>query len=1394
MTTSKALLINLERSRVDVTISEKYKVLQEVMSKYHGILEELNGFLEELCHPFKNWRFIVRQARGLALDHFHLLRNHPRGPDAVKLYMDIFLDAIIHSADRDVKSDAADHFLLYVQRVIQESREELPRFLDVLDHGFERILHLEEADFFFFTRSFYSIHRLAEELRRHGAPLTTHSRINPLLVRYLETTYRYWLGREDPRRWFCRELGLDAKQLGDLAGVFDPVSHRQLSENESRLRYLIGDQGLAPEARLENLLALPGYAHVVERYQETPKKILRRHAEKGQGNYRKLIFLFLIMNTGGLASIHEETLRDLNRTLTWLIEHEDIEDLKQLLRKTFAILKSNAKRYPSTALTCVLNMGKAVYQTEESALVDFFIEAVIDIGFQAPELQGVGDDGRIRANVSHVQNIRTWLELIELNPKWSKKLLSAIIVHLALRGVFIKDTDLFPRDITKFLNSDIGPVYNLAKQLVRLFPAFFNDIGAEGRLRDISTDIDEICHRKDPLIHFLRKQSHVESSSQIIDLMEATLSFWRTRERKLLKPYVPPNVYLQIENRGAYIDGVHRIMTRLFEDEQISKSHDLLQVNEKEIEGRLDGLTGVDEVDTQRIKMAISLYKMVYQKYRLSSLELGTYLKQIPPGTVPRLAELEAALTESDAREKLQKLLTYLEYLRSLILSSMAYEVREDIYRKRHFTVDIPSMYGSYRETKFDALGLTLRLERLVNVLFEELVDAIDLNLITRATFARILDYLGLFARALSLDGILSMEMKIQLDLLAQSIKSWGFSFTQFLDIFRGLSQAVRNIVNDHFNSIHQQTLKRVLEQVPAETVLPKYRLQSGHLDRERLTHTATEIFLREMISSSLGLQQLDLFLTRILNTLFQQSDKLGRERLRVLLNYDPQRAVTPIAAGGENALDIISLGNKGLNLVKLMQFGFPVPPGFIITTEIFKIRSIVDDYPPAERNLKEQVARELRALEARSGKAFGSHANPLLLSVRSGATISQPGMMDSFLNVGINEEIVQGIIGRTRHDWFAWDCYRRFLQSYGMAFGLPRDLFDEVIAGHKEGLGVSYKRDFTGAQMKKVALTYKDLIRDHGIELMESPFEQLYVAISRVFDSWNSKKAKTFRKIMGISDDWGTAVTVQHMVFGNLSQESGSGVVFTHRPTWPGDTLSLWGDFTIGNQGEDVVSGLVKTLPISQKQAKAEKRTGDLTLENRFPEIYRTIRGLAERLVFAEGWGPQEIEFTFESPLKKDLYFLQTRDMSIREAKQGLSFLASNEGGAQLLGHAIGVGGGALTGRIVYNSEEIRHWREKEPETALILLRSDTVPDDIKEIYETDGLLTARGGSTSHAAIIASRLGKTCLVGCADLVCMERKSIGFLNDVQLRAGDWISIDGRDGSIYSGIRKVKGVG
>jgi pyruvate,orthophosphate dikinase len=359
------------------------------------------------------------------------------------------------------------------------------------------------------------------------------------------------------------------------------------------------------------------------------------------------------------------------------------------------------------------------------------------------------------------------------------------------------------------------------------------------------------------------------------------------------------------------------------------------------------------------------------------------------------------------------------------------------------------------------------------------------------------------------------------------------------------------------------------------------------------------------------------------------------------------------------------------------------------------------------------------------------------------------------------------------------------------MAFGLQRDDFDAIISDWKKRLGIPYKRGFSGQQMKSVALMYKDMIRDAGVEILETPYEQLYLAIKTVLDSWESPKARTYRKIMGISGDWGTAVTVQAMVYGNISENSGTGVIFTHNPRWSGDTLKLWGDFTVGNQGEDVVSGLVQTNPISIFQQEIEMRETDITLETHYPKIYKALKDWAHDLIDNKGWSPQEMEFTFESPAIEDLYLLQTRDMAIRERKKVLTFDFDEENRAVYLGHGIGVSGGAMSGRMVFSIEEIKAWRDLEPDTRLILARADTVPDDIREIHAADGLLTARGGLTSHAAVVAHQLGKTCVVGCGNLICDEREKNCAINQIVVESGDYISIDGQEGSVFKGMIKVK---
>ncbi len=1390
MIKSKALEANLASTHVDVTIDARYECIQAVMSRYFGLMEGVNTFLRELSHPYRNWQFIVGEARGYALDYFHLFQSHPRGVEAAEAMVGIFSAVIEANVDDDVRTDAVDNLLLYLQQIIGDSHDRLPDFLPALNTAFNWIHDCPEDRFFLFVKSFYPIKRILRLLKDRGnSAITDHAVLNRLLIRTCNVTYDFWCAVKDP--WDCFQAA--AGQIRDpepVRACFSGISHDVLHTMKEHLHQIERLPETDAPLVFDQLLALTDFSTIVERYRKMPQMLLQAGDEGGQGKQWKVIFLFHIMSISDLNLIHEEALRDINRTVGWLIENESYRHLGDLIEKTLYILKTRTEQFPATSLTCVLNMGQGVYKTDNIDLINFFVDRVVDLGFQTPMLGGVGNDWQIQVNSAHLQNIRTWLELIECKPKWSSRLLSSLIIKLSLSGIFIKDTDLFPRDITRFLNSEIGPVYNLAKQLTRLFPAFFNDIGAEGVLRDISTRLDEITHRRDILIHFLRKQSHVESSNRIIRFMEAVLHFWKTRDKAPIQPFVPPSIFAQIDARGEYIDGVNALFTHLSNQGMALPEELLVEANER-IQALLAEAPGANAVDAERVALIAAFYKLLYHKYQLDYKSLHHHMQQLDRESFPDLDMLRAALDEPDLKRRLFMLMDYLERLKAVILSEETYEIRADIYKKRHITIDIPSMYGSYHERKFDALGLTFRVESLVNVLFEELVDQINLGLITRATFHDIYERLTLFDKALRLDGIYSAEVERQLDLLAHALEVRGFTFTQYLDIFKGFAVAVKNIINDYFNNIHGQNLTRILSHMPTDRILEKYLPRENAVDADKLKHRVSEIFFRDRIATSLGLQQLDLFLTRILNTLFHQSNMLPKNKLHLLLNYDPQRIITSLEEVNNNAVGIIYMGNKGLNLLKLKNLGLPVPPGFIVTTEAFRCRELIDGFAPVKKNFRQQVRQHIVQLQKISGKRFGNPANPLLFSVRSGASISQPGMMETFLDVGINEEIAEGLAHKMENPWFAWDNYRRFLQCYGMAFGLARDDFDAIIAEFKTRLGIPLKKGFTGEQMKMVALAYKARIQDEGLEMLEDPLDQLFMTINAVFSSWESPRAETYRKIMGISDDWGTAVTVQEMVFGNISPQAGSGVFFTHNPRWSGDTLSPWGDFTLENQGEDVVAGLVRTLPISVKQQEIEMRDTDITLETHYPAIYAAIRKWAAHLIYKKGWSPQELEFTFEGPSADDIYLLQTRDMAIRERKTVLAFDVEVNPVDRYLGHGIGVAGGAMSGRAVFTLAEIDRWRETEPDTALILIRGDTVPDDIKEIFASDGVLTARGGLTSHASVVAHRLGKTCVVGCGTLVCNEKEKTVQFNQVVIRSGDHISIDGREGSVYQGSMKIR---
>ncbi len=549
-------------------------------------------------------------------------------------------------------------------------------------------------------------------------------------------------------------------------------------------------------------------------------------------------------------------------------------------------------------------------------------------------------------------------------------------------------------------------------------------------------------------------------------------------------------------------------------------------------------------------------------------------------------------------------------------------------------------------------------------------------------------------------------------------------------------------------------------------------------------------------------------------------------------------------------------LGGKGANLHEMARIGLPVPPGFTITTEACIHYFKTGDFP---EGLKDEVINNLKRLEEVTGKKFGSKENPLLVSVRSGARVSMPGMMDTVLNLGLNDETVKGLVEGTGNERFAYDSYRRFVQMFGdVVLGIPKDEFEERIdiwktallltklfdleleKAHEiaekivgkeaaeikkvlenEGLNVDDETsrrierasvevkdtDLDASIMKSLVSEFKDIVQKHtGKPFPEDPMEQLFLAIEAVFKSWNNERAIEYRKIHKIPDDWGTAVNVVTMVFGNMGEDSGTGVAFTRDPS-TGENI-FYGEFLPNAQGEDVVAG-IRTPHALNEESKKETNKDLPTLEELMPDIYKQLVEIRETLE-KHYRDMQDMEFTIE---KGKLYMLQTRNgkrtaraavkIAVDMTKEGLIdketaiMRVSPEQVEKLLhpmidpkfeGKPIAKGlpasPGAASGKVVFDAEEAAELAEKGIQ--VILVRHETSPEDIKGMARSEGILTSRGGMTSHAAVVARGMGKPCIVGAESIVVDYEKEEFRVGDTVVKKGDVITIDGATGSVYLG--------
>ena len=496
-------------------------------------------------------------------------------------------------------------------------------------------------------------------------------------------------------------------------------------------------------------------------------------------------------------------------------------------------------------------------------------------------------------------------------------------------------------------------------------------------------------------------------------------------------------------------------------------------------------------------------------------------------------------------------------------------------------------------------------------------------------------------------------------------------------------------------------------------------------------------------------------------------------------------------------------LGGKGANLAEMTNLGLPIPQGFTVTTE-----ACTDYYAQGKQisaEIQEQIFANIADLEALMGKKFGDTEDPLLVSVRSGARASMPGMMDTILNLGLNDVAVEGFAKKTGNPRFAYDSYRRFIQMYSdVVMEVPKSFFEKIIDEMKEEKGVVYDTELTAEDLKELAARFKAVYKEamKGEEFPQDPKEQLMGAVKAVFRSWDNPRAIVYRRMNDIPGDWGTAVNVQCMVFGNKGETSGTGVAFTRNPST--GEKGIYGEYLINAQGEDVVAGVRTPQPISK-------------LAEDLPECYEEFMAIANKLE-NHYRDMQDMEFTIE---EGKLYFLQTRNgkrtapaainiacdlvdegkitpeeavlrIEAKSLDQLLhpTFDAAALKAGEVIGSALPASPGAAAGKVYFTADEAKAAGKGGRGERVILVRLETSPEDIEGMHAAEGILTVRGGMTSHAAVVARGMGTCCVSGCGEIKIDEEAKVFTLGGYEFHEGDYISLDGTTGKIYKGDIKT----
>jgi len=1344
---SKALAENLAVTKVaEIVLDDEAKWLLSLTDGNFGINQRCRNFLEELYHPYANPEAVASLIRQSILGDLWFYVQLPDKEKTLTVIGDLYLLAAKKCTKPMQEKRIIIEYLDFISALCD--KEGIPegvyaKLLNELDNWQKKSRELFIP--------------LNGACRKCLSNLVQVYKDNDICFRMLKDLLKegleFWQKTTDIEGW-CAKMGaesnLDVKQLSSTLGK---------KYYQKWLKQLEEIQDFA------SLKDIPSFSDIA---------VLQREAICEFSTLTlRIQYIFYLLGLPGMEDLRNHLLWDLNRQLADLEKDLQEEEVPLMLDSIFETLYEFKETHLSIVLDCILTIGKTVLSHKNKKHCQHLLPKIMELEFTPPGKIKIDKDWQMEVDKNHIKHLRMLLELIAIDPVMCKDLLAYLIISLSQKGVFISDTDLFQKDVSAFLNSNFKPLVVQTKHLLKMFPVFFNEIGAEGEIRDISTSLDELGHRKDLLMHFLRKQLHTESNNTHLLLIQKILQYWTNLDYRELQDMIPEDVLIYVMHPDEMTKKQSAVVNKFLQKYNLTPE-ELLSLSWQRVSKLFENEP--EDFSLKRLKLLCYSHFLLKDKYNLDPYDIVKFLTRYSWFDAHEHNRLANSFMRKDYDSSIRQLLSYIGKMNSVILDPQPTTAWENIYYKRHIAAGIPSMYGMYREPKLEAMGMIFRIENVVKRLFERNVQQLNLSYITGKTLKRIIRILELYDYAMKQILVTSDAYGSALNMLRSAQYLSNLSIDQYLDIFKLLKDSVVEIINEYYYRFYEGQLRQI-----GMRIAEKEKGKKGRGTKE--IEIFAEEFYRNLLSKSFLVQGLDNFITRILESLSEMKNLFKPEDILKVMSYDPDKLFFHLNKKNSRIENQVLLGSKAYFLKRMYQYEFPVPPGFVITTDLFRHRNIINTHPDISNELDNLILQNLNILEKNTGLVLGDPERPLLLSVRSGAPMSLPGAMNTFLNIGLTDEVTYKLSRRPNYGWTAWDCYRRLIQSWGMAFGIDRDEFDAVMLNYKKKYNVELKTQFSDRQMQEMVQDYQKVLAEHNIELEQQPFMQLYKAISNVLDSWNTDRARLYRQKLHIADEWGTAVIIQKMVLGNISLESGTGVLFTYADFNEEGGICLNGDFTLCSQGEDVVAGLVHTLPISEMQRLHSKTAVSSSLENTFPAIYNALMRYVKQLIEDKNYPHQEMEFTFEGPSPDQLYILQTRDQVIQKAPDYKVF-GTTKGEQKKLAYGIGIGKGAVNGIIVFGKEDIEKFAGKGE--ALILVRPDTVPDDMELLFACQGLLTSRGGVTSHAAVTATRLGLIGVVNCRDLVVSESDSNCRIGNTYLKAGDKIALDATSGAIYLG--------